>query len=376
VATPSADSDATRPPEHSSPTPKRRVGDSSGGTRPREAVKGRLHQGRLRHSPRLSRLVTTIDLFEPELRTLKARNEAEPDRVDTAWHCVADEHLAAARKAADQRRLDDGWDFLHSAQRQAVYAFTRPEIEGAVAVLEKECPVKLVGWRRDAAAANLAQVRAALATTARERQPGSSAPAEPLPGRVPDAAYAALISAKRVLDENSHNTYLRLRLAGQRLLLAAGLMAALLVGLGRLVAADALGSSGFATVTVLHDVGTYWVIASLGVLGALLSFSIGTFRSGGNRRIYELATGRLAATIARILVGAASAIVVATAVQSGVVTLNRDWLLVLAVAAGFSERLVRRIVESLSADAEKPRESASPTPSKAGRDSGGEDPAA
>ena len=48
---------------------------------------------------------------------------------------------------------------------------------------------------------------------------------------------------------------------------------------------------------------------------------------------------------------------VAIAVQSGVVALNPEWLLILAVAAGFSERLVRRIVESLSADAEKPRES-------------------
>jgi hypothetical protein len=55
-----------------------------------------------------------------------------------------------------------------------------------------------------------------------------------------------------------------------------------------------------------------------------LSFSIGTLRSGANRRIYELANGRYAATIARILVGAAAAIVVAVAVESGVVTLNPD----------------------------------------------------
>jgi hypothetical protein len=94
------------------------------------------------------------------------------------------------------------------------------------------------------------------------------------------------------------------------------------------------------------------VIALLGVLGALLSLSIGTLRPSGNRRIYELATGRYAATIARLLVGAAAALVVAIAVQSGVVMLNPDWLLMLAVAAGFSERLVRRIVNSLSADAE------------------------
>jgi hypothetical protein len=172
------------------------------------------------------------------------------------------------------------------------------------------------------------------------------------------------------LDENSNNMYLRLRLVGQRLLLATGLMAALLVALGGLVTADVLRSS-FANVTVLHDIGTLSVIALLGVLGALLSFSIGTLRSGGDRRIYELASGRYASTIARILVGAAAAIVVAVAVQSGVVALNRDWLLMLAVAAGFSERLVRRIVESLSADAERPRGSAPSSVPKATTDSGG-----
>jgi hypothetical protein len=81
---------------------------------------------------------------------------------------------------------------------------------------------------------------------------------------------------------------------------------------------------------------------------------MGAMASGADRRIYELASGRFAATLARILVGAAAAIVITIAVQSGVVALNSEWLLILAVAAGFSERLVKRIIESLSADAEKP----------------------
>jgi|tagenome__1003787_1003787.scaffolds.fasta_scaffold20568203_1 hypothetical protein len=65
--------------------------------------------------------------------TLKGRNGA-----GTAWHSVADEHRAAARDAANQCRLDDGWDFLHSAQRQALKVLTRSEIEGVVAALERE----------------------------------------------------------------------------------------------------------------------------------------------------------------------------------------------------------------------------------------------
>jgi hypothetical protein len=271
--------------------------------------------------------------------------------------------LAAAREAASRRRLDDGWDFLHSAQRQAVNGLRHSEIDSIVAALNAECSAKLVGWRKTAAAANLAKARQALTEIDdRDLQSHGSHVADVVPVLVPDAAYAALITAQRMLDENSHNTYLRLRLIGHRLLLATALMAAVLTGLGGVVAAGGMGTDSFSNVTVLHDARTYSMIALLGILGALLSFSIGTLHSGGSRRIYELATGLYTVTVARILVGATAAIVVAIAVQSGVVTLNPDWLLILAVSAGFSERLVRRIVDSLSADAEKPREPARQTP--------------
>ncbi|WP_405064990.1 hypothetical protein OG558_23855 [Kribbella sp. NBC_01510] len=177
------------------------------------------------------------------------------------------------------------------------------------------------------------------------------------------AAYAALITVRRLLDEHSHNTYLRLRLIGQRLLLATVRMAASFIGLGFAVAADVLGPTQFASITILHDFGTYLMIGCLGILGALLSFALGALPSGTSRRIYELASGRYSATIARVLAAAMAAIVVAIAIQARVVPLEAKWLLMFAIAAGFSERLVRRIVESLSADAEKPRSSA-PTPDK------------
>lgn len=137
-------------------------------------------------------------------------------------------------------------------------------------------------------------------------------------------------------------------------MLASVLLAAALLGLGVAVAADVLAGQ-FSSVTVLHELGTYLMVGLLGVLGALLSFSLGTLRSGSTRRIYELASGRYAATAARTLVGAAAAITVAIALQSGVITMSPNWLLIIVVAAGFSERLVRRVIESLSVEAEKPR---------------------
>jgi hypothetical protein len=304
---------------------------------------------RLRSSVRLSRLVTAIDLFSVELEALTERDH--PPDPGGGWRVVAEEQLARARTAAHDRRIDDAWDFLHSSRRQALNALSLAEVRNVVVVLQQEAAEKLVGWRRAAAAAVIATARKALAETTT----GSDEQLD----RPPGAVYSALIKGQQLLDENSHNAYLRLRLVGQRLVLAATLLAATLIGLGAVVAIDALGDQ-FGSVTVLHEIGTYLTVALLGALGALLSFSLGTLRAGTSRRIYELASARYAATAARLLVGSAAAITVGIALQSGVVTINQGWLLIIVVAAGFSERLVRQIVESLSADAEKPRE---PTPS-------------
>jgi len=312
---------------------------------------------RLRFSPRLSRLVTTIDLFAMESAPRRHTGPGLVQPRAEGWAMVALEQLDAARQAANERRLDDGWNFLHSAQRQAMNALTVSEAADRALALERECAAKLTGWRREAAAGMVSLIKAALlpAPAESDTDAASSAGAAGNPVLAPAGVRTSLIAVQRLLDDNSNNAYLRLRLVGQRLLLSTVLLFLLLVALGCLVTSRALNTPAFARVTVLQEPGTYTTVALLGVLGALLSFSIGAMATGAHRRIYELASGRFAATVARLLVGATAAIVVAIAVQSGVVALNPDWLLLLAVAAGFSERLVKRIIESLSADAEKPQ---------------------
>jgi len=195
---------------------------------------------------------------------------------------IADEHLQGARQAVNERRLDDGWDLLHSAQRQAMNALTRVEAADTVVALERECAAKLFGWRREAAAASVKHIKAALwPTPACENT--VLAPGDPA-ALAPAEVCSSLIHIKRLLDENSNNAYLRLRLVGQRPLLATVLLATPLVVLGCLVAACALSAAAFDKVTVLHEVGTYATIALLGMLGALLSFSIGAMASGAEDR--------------------------------------------------------------------------------------------
>lgn len=308
----------------------------------------------LRYMPRLGRLVTAIDLFAAELDALKKRMPAG----DGDWQAVACDHLGAAQEAARRGRINDGWEAFHSAQQWALHALSASEVKSEAVALKRQSTAKLVGWMRESAVESIAMVEAELCSAEGAKAHDWRAES----GRAPAAAYAELITTRRLLDQSSQDMYVRLRLVGERLLLATVMLAVLLVGLGFAVAADVLDEN-LAKVSVLHHFGVYLMIGLLGILGALLSFALGSLGSlehSARRKIYELASGRYPATVARILVGAAAAIVVAIAVQSGIVTLNPDWLPMIAVAAGFSERLVRRIVESLSAGAEEPRPSTRP----------------
>jgi hypothetical protein len=106
--------------------------------------------------------------------------------------------------------------------------------------------------------------------------------------------------------------------------------------------------------TILHDGTHYWSIVALGALGAVLSFSIGTLRTSRNARIHELASGNYVTIVARVSTGSAAALVVTVAVETQVLSAPVAWVPALAVVAGFSERLVRRIVESVSGSVERP----------------------
>jgi hypothetical protein len=160
-----------------------------------------------------------------------------------------------------------------------------------------------------------------------------------------------------LLDESGQNTYLRMRLLARRLVLTTAALATVLLGLFLLcplISAEGLPST-------LTSRPNFVQAVLLGALGALLSFAIGSIRRGVDYRIYELASGNIATTLARILVGSSSSVVAISATQLDILPIRTEWSALAGVAAGFSERLVRRLVESLSESAE---ESPKNTPSE------------
>jgi hypothetical protein len=310
-----------------------------------------------RRRPRLGRLLSNLDQVSCEFETLRAR---PTDDASAGWYQAATSQLELARAAAAGRRIDDGWTLLLGARQLAINVYTAEEIRAAAAALWQECDSKLCDWRRLSAQAQLCRVNELVggigqqATREADRESRRPLP-EPTPGLVRDAR-AQLMATQRLLNDASQHTYLRLRLLGQRLMAAACCLTVVLTLLGVLAWRGALGGDRFSNDRILADGQSYLTVVLLGVLGALLSFAIGTINGSGSRRIYELATARFAALGARLMVGAAAAVVLCLTIQSGVVNLGQGVTAILAITAGFSERLVRRILESLSDSAERPPE--------------------
>jgi hypothetical protein len=143
-----------------------------------------------------------------------------------------------------------------------------------------------------------------------------------------------------------------MRLLGRRLILATVALAVVLGGLFWVCPyVSAVGPPPLPP--MLTDQKEFLEASLLGALGALLSFAVGSFHQRVDYyRIYELTSGNIATTVARILIGASSALVLMSATHLNVLPIRAEWSALVGVAAGFSERLVRRVVESLSKSAE------------------------
>jgi 8-oxo-dGTP pyrophosphatase MutT (NUDIX family) len=278
--------------------------------------------GRL--STRRDRLSIALDTYEAELIAL--RNMPRPVAVHESawWRPAADEMLELARTLED---IDSAWDALNCSRRLSLHELGPTELDSRAMVVKAEVDTKLQGWRKDAASAALTRA----GTTS--------------------YGVAEVALAQQMLDEESTNKYIKLKIAGRRLLIGALLLALTIIGLW---IATALGwfrgievdSSAF----VLHDGGLFGGVLLLGVFGAMLSLALDlSHTSATQSRIYDLTTTQIAAPVARISIGAGSAVLTVAAAQAALVGGDAPWLYLAAIPAGFSERIVRKSVESLEA---------------------------
>jgi hypothetical protein len=287
--------------------------------------------GSILRGRRVERLASTISAYEHELRTRAASNNS----LDAGFEPIL-KILASARAEVEHGHLEDGWKCLLTAQRLEILHLCGAELNATAAALGKEAE-KLNGWRK-------AAVIEALKTTEGEALD---------PKRV--------FRAAGIRDEHYHNEAYKdgLRRDGA-LGLAVILIAVFLVlfwlgssgHLAHVASTPSLpsGSNIEHWSTVLATVGVF------GLLGAIVSAITDMPKTGAPARIPEMASS-FRVMILRLFIGPASAIVLYFVIRSSLSALIIHFdkvdgyaILVISFAAGFSERLVMRVVQHIAGE--------------------------
>lgn len=271
------------------------------------------------------RLDGAIRTFEGELGWRTASSGEGSD----GWAGPAEALLGEARSCLQQGRREAAWQALLAAQRLSIFGMTAGERQTHATALAAEAGRKLSGSWRGAA------IEEALGD----------------PASAPDAA--SLWYATMVRDEAGQNEYRKVAALGDQMTSMGLLVGFLLVVLLLLAAREPLPLDPILAGSFEQLV--YVVV--FGMLGGAVSVMIPRGQEWQDSRIPEQLAQAVFGQL-RPLLGAASAVVVFLAFRANLLpeAITGDdagaLILLLAFAAGFSERLVVRAVENVAGKAE------------------------
>jgi 8-oxo-dGTP pyrophosphatase MutT (NUDIX family) len=273
------------------------------------------------------RLASAITVYDGEVQA-----RATSDRSLCAGLVPILNLLASARAALQDGDLEQSWKLFLTAQRVEILYLDQTELSAAAAAIRSEAE-KLNAWRK-------AGVIATLAVKGRETL---------------DAKRVFRAAALR--DEHYHNEAYKDGLRRGNALRLAILLIAALMALFWCKEDLAVVASITANPTSLS--GKHWAssllsVSIVGLLGSIVSAITDVPRANASARIPEMASS-VRVTVLRLLMGPASAIVLFFVIQSSISKsivhldhLDGYAILAIAFAAGFSERLVLRVVERIA----------------------------
>lgn len=328
----------------------------------------------------LSRLSRDIEAFDRErlreaIEGFKVDERARQPSAQEPWVVAADSHADRARQLLEKGQIDTAWTAIKAASRELIEAYDEAELRLEADRVGREAKDKLHGWRASAVEDALSTTWRRLGDASRLRK-GIARALEESEGKEDQATalrrgvLAALggvderdkdrevadlrkrvKAARAVLDEHTDNVYRRLQLLSQHLLRAGLLMLGCLVLASvALIVVLNLGMGSSEEQDLFVDAKSVVVVLTLGAVGGATSGLLTLLRPDAQSRIPDVRAKRYLVWL-RPLMGAAAALGVVVILRSGLGGLRIDSSAVFAAAfaAGFSERLVGRAVESASA---------------------------
>jgi 8-oxo-dGTP pyrophosphatase MutT (NUDIX family) len=289
----------------------------------------------------LQRLESTIQIFEPELEALiEDQNIKRGDKLPLGWDKRSTQLLEKAKKALDDFDAELGWRCWKAADRFRLYGLGTEDLKTQARIILNEGSDEekgLTKWRGKSIQELLAHQAGKLKE---QLNPGD------------------VTRAKRILDEHQDNVYHKYIILKSRLRL---LTVISWIAIGTWIWWPPLSPVVKSATAVANLTGEaplvparrLWLAVILsGVLGATFSgFSSSIALDQKKNRIPDvLSTSTL--TFARFSIAMVSAIVISIFLLSGVLNLPKptslELLLAVAFAAGFSDRLLLRAIESVS----------------------------
>ncbi len=321
----------------------------------------------------LGRFHSTYEHAEIEIERLK-----QPDSKE--WPIRAKGYLESAKRHYSMTQMAAAWASLKAALRETILGYETSELAIEVLRMRNEAETKLGSWRlrtvkslldvgsSDPWDVNSRVVRLELAVGT------SPQPQQKLKNRLEvigrllgvndltdDVSQSVLqmeaevfptlaaraVACRRILDDHADNGYAKQAILARTIRVASLILIAILAVLVVLVAWQASGDG------ILKDWVSLVIVLTLGALGAVLSGATSAISGSGKTRIPDLRVRRIL-MLTRPLIGGASAVAVVVILESGItaVSLTESGLYATAIVAGFSERLVSRSVEGVSATIE------------------------
>jgi NUDIX domain len=288
---------------------------------------------------------TSTARLQQELASFQValRHPIPTAEVEQSWVTGAYALLDNARWAVQERNPELGWNCLKAAQRRGLFGLGPKELLVRARLLVSEATEEKLGkWRSDAVNQILLEN-----------------------GQLKSTVNADEVAkAAEILDTHYYNTYRRLRLRSFQF---ACLGMAALIFLTCYIAIVGLSEQS-------NDLSTWTGLSQVALLGALGAAVSGILRIGGDETARRI-TIELAAfgfLIARVVVGAAAALVLVAIWQSGFIKFPvpdqpKMFVIVLAFAAGFTERLAQNAIERLVASERKEDKQSPPKTSPRGK---------
>ena len=263
---------------------------------------------------RRDRLVATLAVNEAEL---VARKDREPE-LDAA--------IGMLRRGTQTLRsgaaVNTVWEFVYAANAYEAMTLDPTQAESRRLALLAEADKKLVDtWRGES-------IKQGLAEKADQRDPAE--------------LNRRLAEAVKLRDEHAGNVYRRLDQTRKQLTILGGISMVVLVALLALLTTSAIPPGGH------EEQLTYLGVAMFGALGGAFSGAISVMKGADAKHpIPEgLITG--ITTSMRPVVGAVGAVAVYSFLQAGLLGgIETQAAYAVAFAAGFSERFVSRVAESV-----------------------------